>query len=310
MTFDVAITTYRRPEYAVAAVRSCLNQGHHLSRVIVVDDASGDSTGVQISALNDPRVLYQCRSQNGGMSAARHDALALSTADWTIHLDDDWELLSGAIPAFSELARSAPANTVMLGSRMKWDHGGVSPLVVPTEPIDYAGQIRWRSRRDGLAMDNVCAVSRLARQHVQWLPVRDWGHGAILFYLNAARLGCTIYTSAITTLQKGCMAHSASRGSPVARLQRRKLDAAGELAIMDQLFRQHGPGLQAHGPRLLANLLVASSMYHLVSGHRDAALACALRAARTMPISKHAISMVLFSLLGQKAYELAYRIRG
>jgi glycosyltransferase involved in cell wall biosynthesis len=309
-SFDVVITTYRRPEYVLAAVRSCLGQGPHLDRVIVVDDASGDDTKLRLAGLGDPRVLYHLRTENGGMSMARHTGLALSSADWTIHLDDDWELLPGAIESFTELACRAPDNTAMLGSRMVWDTGKVSPSAVPTEPIDYDGQIRWRARADGLGADNVCAVSRLARGRENWPPVRFGWYCATLFYLDVARHGLTLYTDQVLALQKSCMIHSDSRGESVSRLARRTLDASGGITVADELIMRHYPGLLRGGRCLLSGVLTKRSMSHLLLGDRRSACVWAFRAWRIWPVDYNALSMVMFSLLGRGVFEAFYRLRG
>lgn len=309
-SFDVAITTYRRPEYAVAAVRSCLNQGPHLKHVIVLDDASGDSTEKRIAALGDPRVRYRRRAQNGGMSAARHDAFAMSSADWTIGFDDDWELLPSAIDTFAKLAKIAPANTVILGSRMRWDTGLVSPKFVPTEPIDYIGQILWRSRPESLGLDHVSAVSRIARERENWLPVRFGWYCSTLFFLDAAQHGSSIYTEDILALQKTCMILSDSRGSAEQRFKRRIMDAAGGITVAKKLFERHEAGLLRYGRRLASEILTKGAMYHLLLQHRKEAALWALRAWRMEPANIHAASMVLFSALGQRAFRMAYKLRG
>ena len=87
--FDVALTTYRRPDMAVAAIASCLSQGTRLRRVVVVDDASRDTTEERIRALRDPEVLLHVRAENGGIGAARRDAMARCDAEWTVTLDSD-----------------------------------------------------------------------------------------------------------------------------------------------------------------------------------------------------------------------------
>ncbi len=308
-SFDIIITTFRRPDYVVAAIKSCLIQGEHLANVIVVDDASGDDTGQRIADLLDSRVKYYLRPENGGIFSARHTGLAISKADWTIHLDDDWELLSGALDVFSKLAKQAPINTVMLGARMVWDHGGESPLVVPQDPIDYGEQIRWRSRRDGLWMDNLCAIARTVRERENWTCSRA-GTFDTLFYLNAARHGLTVYTSQTLALQRSSQSYSVSRGSASERLARRKMDAPGGIEVAEDLMTQHGAALRHYGPTLAAHILATKSMYHLILHARSNALKCACQALAVNICNYQAWWIVVFSILGTRAFEWAYTRRG
>lgn len=308
-TFDVAITTYRRPSYVVAAVKSCLLQGKHLEKVIVVDDGSEDDTEERISQLKDTRIIYYRRLQNGGMSAARHDGLALSKADWTIHLDDDWELLPGAIDYLVDLANQAPQETVMLGARMIWDQGDISPIVVPTEPLDYEGQIRWRSRPDGLWMDNLCAVSKKARAKENWLQVRFGWYCSTLFYLDVARHGLSLYTDQLLAIQKTSMIFSDSRGDGQHRLARRREDAPGGIEVAERLLERHENGLTTLGKPLMAYILSSGAMYHLLLNHRLKAFEWSLKALRINPRDKKAFYIALFAALGRNIFERCYVLR-
>lgn len=270
-TFDVALTTYRRPDHIVAAVKSCLSQGPLLRKVFVVDDASGDDTLARLQALGDPRVECYVRPENGGTGMARHDVLKRCDADWAILLDSDWELLPRALEIFSDLADQAPPDTTILGGRIQWDNGAATPPVIPLRAIDYAEQVEWRGRPDGLWVDNVCAVSRRAYKQVEWPPLRIAWHAITLFYLDVARLGAAFYSPHCLAYQKSDAPFADSRGSRVALLQRRKADAPSGVIACQLLLERHGETMQRLAPALLASILRSSAMYAVLAGQRGRA---------------------------------------
>ena len=279
--FDVIITTFRRPGYALAAVKSCLSQGDLLSHVIVVDDASGDDTPEWLASLN---------------------------ADWSIHIDDDWELMPGALEKLADLARQADDEVVMLGGRILWDDGHITPEIVPKTPINYEEQLAWRSRPDSLGSDNLCCVSRRVREAVNWPAERACG--SILFYLNAALVGKSIYTQDCLALEKSSVAESFTRGDWTQRLARREYDAPSCIRVAEEFLRKHGAAAQIHGKGLLASVYRMVAMCLLLEGQWWRSILWSIQAVRFSSCSRVAIMQLFGSLLGKGLFRVLYAIRG
>ena len=88
----VVIPSYRRKDRLVQALRSVAAQhGVRPSRVIVVDDASGDGTAELARSLGADVIE---RRTNGGQASARNSGVrAAEGAEWIALLDDDDEWL-------------------------------------------------------------------------------------------------------------------------------------------------------------------------------------------------------------------------
>ncbi|MFL5906775.1 MAG: glycosyltransferase family 2 protein [Solirubrobacterales bacterium] len=84
---SVVIPTYNSARYLVEAVRSVLAQTFEDLEVIVVDDGSTDDTASVIDGI-DPRVRY-VRQENSGVSVARNNGVAESSARYVAFLDAD-----------------------------------------------------------------------------------------------------------------------------------------------------------------------------------------------------------------------------
>jgi glycosyltransferase involved in cell wall biosynthesis len=83
------------------AIRSVLGQTFEDFELIVVDDGSVDHTAEVIAAMDDRRLRYVWR-ENNGLSAARNAGVALSSGRYVTFLDDDDEALPRWLQQFHD----------------------------------------------------------------------------------------------------------------------------------------------------------------------------------------------------------------
>jgi len=96
VTFSVVIPTYNRAHIVGRALDSILNQGIDDLEIIVVDDFSTDNTK-EFILTHYPQVCYVKQECNMGPSMARNRGILTSTRKWVVMLDDDDQLLPGAL---------------------------------------------------------------------------------------------------------------------------------------------------------------------------------------------------------------------
>lgn len=308
-SFDIAITSYRRPEMVRACIASCLNQGQLLRKIIVVDDASQDSTSEVVSSFRDERIIFHQRASNGGIAAARRDAFKLSDADWTISLDSDHELLPGAVNYLSELAATTSGQAAILGARYIWDDGKITPQAVPQQSIDYRGRIECISRPDSIGSDYLCAISKQIRAIVKWEPFRS-GFVDTLFQLDAAKQGRAVFTPRCLALQKSCEEHSWTRGSATKRWSRRSQDAKDAVRVLEIILERHEPALARWGVPRLKSLYHQGVFFALLSDRRRLAWQYLHRWLRLKGISWDLACLSLLSLTPISVVRLLYLLRG
>jgi hypothetical protein len=291
------------------AVVSCLNQGPFLSKVIVVDDASKDNTAEVIRSLNDPRIVFAQRAENGGIAAARRDAFALSDADWTVSMDSDHEMLPGAIEKFASLLASAPEPVDILGARYQWDTGGVSPVNVPRGIVDYRERILLSTRKDNIGADYLCAISKRMREAVKWEPLRA-GLPDTLFQLDIARIGNAVFTSEALALEKSCGDHGWTRGSAEQRWARRCQDAPDAVKALGLIRSRHESGLRRWGKPQLAGLYQQGAFCAALCGQRVQAWRWLLESIRLEGLSLHSIGVATLSMFPKTIAKRIYLLRG
>lgn len=88
---SIIIPTYNSEEYIAQALKSVFAQTYHDWEIVMVDDASGDSTVEIARSFQDPRLKIIQNTQNRGVSYGRNRAIKEARGKWIALLDsDDW----------------------------------------------------------------------------------------------------------------------------------------------------------------------------------------------------------------------------
>ena len=87
---SIIVPIYKVEPYIYQCVTSLLSQDYRNIEIILVDDGSPDNSGAMIDefAKRDVRVVV-IHKQNGGVSAARNDGLAVASGDYLMFVDGD-----------------------------------------------------------------------------------------------------------------------------------------------------------------------------------------------------------------------------
>ncbi len=88
---SIIIPTYNRAQLLKRAIESLLKQTYQGFEIIVVDDASTDSTAEVVTGFDDGRIRYLRHSRNQGPSAARNTGIKVAKGEYIAFLDDDDE---------------------------------------------------------------------------------------------------------------------------------------------------------------------------------------------------------------------------
>lgn len=98
----VVLTTYNRCHLLPRAINSVLNGGYQNFELLVMDDASSDSTPEIMAQMRDPRIRYIRMAENGGVLRLRNRGFDEARGEYVAILDDDDELLPGALDSVVE----------------------------------------------------------------------------------------------------------------------------------------------------------------------------------------------------------------
>ena len=93
MSVTVVLPTYNRARTLPRAIDSVLTQTFADLTLVIVDDASTDSTPEIVRSLEDPRVRSVRLPENRGPAAARNAGIREATTEWVAFQDSDDEWL-------------------------------------------------------------------------------------------------------------------------------------------------------------------------------------------------------------------------
>ena len=150
---SIIIPAYRAEPYLENCVRSVTGQDFQDWELILVDDGSPDATGAICDRLASEdgriRVLHQ---ENGGVSVARNNGLAMAEGDLIAFVDcDDW-LAPNALSAMHRLLVSSGVSTVACGNYLAYEDG----RTVSEAPPLPGGVYTAEQARQGVALPLLC----------------------------------------------------------------------------------------------------------------------------------------------------------
>lgn len=183
---DVIIAAWNRADTIERAIRSVAGEAT-VKTVIVVDDASSDSTFAVASAMcaSLPKLRVIRQPRNGGPSAARNAALDLASADWITILDGDDYMQPGRLGRL--LAASHDAD-IIADDLLQIDEG--APPSVAARPLLEVNASSAVSLAE-FVLGNISSRSRHRREMGFLKPLirRSFLRQHGLRYDSAVRLG-------------------------------------------------------------------------------------------------------------------------
>lgn len=137
LTASIVIPSHDYAEFVGTAVASALEQTHAPKEIIVVDDASGDTTPAVIEGLqrdNPGRIRYLRNDKNQGVAFSRNRGVAEASSDLVACLDADDHLdpryLEILLPAF---VKDRSLGVAYTGLDVELENGRISRTAWPPE---------------------------------------------------------------------------------------------------------------------------------------------------------------------------------
>jgi GT2 family glycosyltransferase len=169
---SVHIVTYNHAACIDTCLQSVQHQTYRPLSVLVVDNASTDTTVARVQAWQIPVMV---NADNRGYAAAHNQALAHTQSDYVLTLNPDAWLAPDFIAQMVAYLADHPRVGLAAGLLLRVEHLGDTP-----HSVDSAGLYMQRSRRQRL---------RLEGQPIEAVPpdiVPIWGvDGAAAFYRRA-----------------------------------------------------------------------------------------------------------------------------
>lgn len=139
---SIVMPLYNAQRYVGDAIDSCIRQVHREWELLVVDDASTDSSVAVVEGFDDPRVRLCRLPDKKGPGVARNVALRMAQGDWITVLDADDLYHSERLATLLAIARSLGCGNIYFDGLRRWEHQ-TSP---PRELLGGRVQGDWQRR--------------------------------------------------------------------------------------------------------------------------------------------------------------------
>ena len=259
---SIIMPVYNGAKYIEESISSVLAQSFTDFELIVVDDASTDTSKEQILAIKDGRLRYLAHAENRGTAAATCTGLEASASKFIALLDQDDIALPQRLEKQGRFLNGQARITIAGGQRICFGAADVEAKV----PLDDAG-IKARLLSGAGNMYNPTVMMRrdfLVRHGIRWQAADksafDWG-----FFVEAAKLGARFANLPDTLIHYRIHEGQQSRDQGSLRTTL----AAIRLRLMAPLF----PQLSADERVLLEPLLQWAMPPDLASAEVQAGLA-------------------------------------
>lgn len=175
----VAIPHYNRYDYLARCLSSLVAQSALISEIVVVDNASADESVARLQA-EFPEVRLIANPSNLGFARASNQAIAASTAPFVLLLNNDTEVLPGALEAMLDFARNHP-DAGAVGCRLLRSDGSSHRL-----PASIFSKLAWDLEHPARVPWLVGAALLLRREALDAIGGLD---EAFFFYYEDLDLG-------------------------------------------------------------------------------------------------------------------------
>lgn len=115
---SVIIPTYNREKVIARAVQSVLRQTYEYYEILIIDDASTDSTQKVVEQMADDRIRYIRLEENRGAAHARNVGIRESRYDYIAFLDSDDEWLPAKLEVQMRRMLESPKEVGFIYCRM------------------------------------------------------------------------------------------------------------------------------------------------------------------------------------------------
>jgi glycosyltransferase involved in cell wall biosynthesis len=265
---SIYLPTRNRADRLVEAIRSVQQQDHADFELLVVDDASSDTTPERVAALMraDARIKYLRLATPHGAARARNAAIRVAQGAWITGIDDDDLMLPAHVSGLLAAYRDEDA-LVCAGFYQERD-GWRRPIVHRAEHIalDALLHYNWVGSQALMATERVRAVGGFDEHFV---ACQDWD----LWTRLVARFGPARRSRAVSYVSREDVSTGRITGSSQAAIGTAQYAHKHAVCLTNAHRRSH---------QLLARIAAKESLSlwslatHIVGGQRSLALRYAL----------------------------------
>ena len=168
----VIIPTFNRAALLPKAVESVLAQTFQDFEIVLVDDASSDSTPNVIRGFSDPRIRYVRHDSNRGIAVARNTGVANARGRFIAFLDDDDEWLPVKLERQIEILENSSRSVGAVYSAFEKVDKDTGERVAVVRPAKSGHILNELCMRNWIGTASTVCLKRECFEEVGWFDER------------------------------------------------------------------------------------------------------------------------------------------
>lgn len=137
---SVIVPAHNAERYIQRSLRSIVYQSYKNIEILLVDDASSDSTVMVSRRIDDPRMTV-LEGDGQGVSHARNVGIDAASGDLVMFVDADDEIVPDCIASAVALIEDCRADVVIGGLRKVWPNGSVVNYAIGSDAaVEFADE--------------------------------------------------------------------------------------------------------------------------------------------------------------------------
>jgi glycosyltransferase involved in cell wall biosynthesis len=274
---SIIVPVYNRERFVSRCLDSILVQSMTDYEIIVVDDASTDQSLEVLKGYSD-RICLLWHAQNMGALMARNTGVQRATGLWTMFVDSDDELVSGALDRIDQHLSALSSDITGAMFRCRWDNGNVSPWHMPTGDFDYISYIRFLDLHRDHPHDFLNCARRSSFAVVSSTNSRIEDLYCLDFHMHFKSL---VFPDILLLCHQDAGNQTSQRLAN--DLSKNEMLSRNRAVTMKRLLDIHGPAMRRYAPRLFHQYASRLATLEFVLGDRHQGMHYSLEALHILP---------------------------
>jgi len=163
--FSIILPTYNRASFLSRTIGSVLSQNFSDFELIIIDDASTDTTKEVVDSFTDNRIRYYKNEKNIERSASRNKGIDLSLGTYICFLDSDDAYRPNHLSSFYNfiLQNDEPKGIIYTGIQRNYKSGETEKVF--EYPNGNISIVEWILQKQLPAPSSVCIHKEILLQH-------------------------------------------------------------------------------------------------------------------------------------------------
>ncbi len=296
---SVIVPVWNRVTEITRCLDSVTAQNSSNVEIVVVDDASTDTTVAEVESLAIPGMSLVRHKQNQGVCSARNTGTRHAKGEWLLFLDSDWTLREGALEHFTDMANTVNADVAVIGSYCHTENDEILPYPHPPSGVfGFDQYLAWLN--PPVLPDYLYAIRREALQETPWPTDRRL---EAQFHLRMIKRWPMLISDRVCAEVYYSSTNRYSTVTAIDSVDRSRMISKACLVSTEEIFDEFGDEIRRKAPQFYQMLLRRAASLCFTLGRRLSGIKHCLRMLLRNPLQARGWLILAAGMMGSSNYQ-------